>query len=42
MQKVIVSEEASDRKRNRCMPKRRGFLAPKRNSPVSDLEAPDR
>ena len=32
MHKETVTQEASDRKQNRCMPKKRGFQAPKRNS----------
>ena len=32
MQKVTVSHETSDRKRNQRMPKKGGFLAPLRNS----------
>ena len=34
MQKVTVSQKASERKRNRYMPKKKGLQAPKRNSPV--------
>ena len=32
MQKLVVSQEASDRKRTRRMAKMKGFLAPVKNS----------
>ena len=32
MQKVSVSQEASNKKQNQCMPKKRDILMPKENS----------
>ena len=44
MNKVTVSQEASDRKRNLLMPQKMGFLAPNKNSHRSfyhlDLDGP--